>query len=56
MNEVREYKASIFRKSFNITSLVLNIFHFCLAYGFCQQAFYKANHVCGRKRFKNNAV
>lgn len=31
MNEVREYKASIFRKSFNITSLVLNIFHFCLA-------------------------
>lgn len=31
MNDVRKYKASIFRKSFNITSLVLNILHFCLA-------------------------
>lgn len=31
MNDVRKYKASIFRKTFNITSLVLNIFHFCLA-------------------------
>lgn len=31
MNDVRKYKASIFRKTFNITSLVLNVFHFCLA-------------------------
>lgn len=31
MNDVRKYKASIFRKTFNITSLVLNILHFCLA-------------------------
>ena len=31
MNGVRKYKASIFRKTFNITSLVLNVFHFCLA-------------------------
>ncbi|MGN1337920.1 MAG: hypothetical protein ACI4WW_05540 [Candidatus Coprovivens sp.] len=31
MNDVRKYKASIFRKTFNITSLVLNVFHFGLA-------------------------